>query len=523
MGKLLPNYRKVLIEEIVDNIFSNSSQYYAFASHPIEYVGSVPDVANNDYETTFTNNWYMTFGKKLNSSDIVPVIQKNIWTTNTVYSRYDNTSNTIYANNNYYVVTEPSITGGSYYIYKCIDNANGGVSTVDPSTIGTPTQPSTFETDDGYKWRYITSISSLNYDKFASNDYAPVFTDPTISAAAPDYSGVDVVVISNGGNGYTSYTNGALVSFISNTVLEISSTASGSDNFYVNSGIYIYNSLETVSELKVINDYIVNSSGKYVVLNSSVDTNKINSNTVSNFNYLISPAIVFETDGDSDPIAYCTVNTSTYSIDGVIMLDSGSNISWANVIATSSYGSGANLYAIVPPPGGHGYDAPSELNAKGMAVAFNFANTESNTIPTSNTVYNKIGIIKNPSTLVANIATGTIQKGDTYSSNTFNNLLVANVSPSYTFTKGQVVIGSNSNSRGIVVFSNSSQVHLTCDQTFIDGEFLANTAGSNLTTIAIQTIPDVYTKDLKPIYVENINNINRSDSQSESYKLIVEI
>jgi hypothetical protein len=101
--------------------------------------------------------------------------------------------------------------------------------------------------------------------------------------------------------------------------------------------------------------------------------------------------------------------------------------------------------------------------------------------------------------------------------------MVANVSPSYTFTKGQTIIGANSQARGVVVFSNSTQVFITGDQTFRDGEYVKNTSNTNLTVIQIKNSPDVYTKDLKPIYVENINNINRSDIQTESYKLIVEI
>ena len=101
--------------------------------------------------------------------------------------------------------------------------------------------------------------------------------------------------------------------------------------------------------------------------------------------------------------------------------------------------------------------------------------------------------------------------------------MVANVSPSYTFTKGQTIIGANSQARGAVVFSNSTQVFITGDQTFKDGEYIKDTSGADLTIIEIKTSPDVYTKDLKPIYVENINNINRSDIQTESYKLIVEI
>jgi hypothetical protein len=520
MGKILPTYKKVIIEELVDNIFANSSQYYAFASNPVEYVGATPEVSESDYGSVFQYNWNMLFGKKIKSSDIVPVIEKTIWSTNSVYSMYDNTSESLFEDNNYYVISEPSITGGGYYVYKCIDNSNGAISTIDPGKIGTPTQPSTFETEDGYKWRYISTISSSNYDKFSSDEFAPIYTDPTISASAKNYAGVDVLMIANAGSGYTAYTNGVVQSVQNSTVIQIASTASGSDNFYVNSGIYIYNSIESTSQLKIVSDYVVNSSGKFVFTDTPVNTSLI---TAGISNYLISPAVIFETDGDSDPAAYTIVNTTNFSINEIVVLSPGVNISWANAVIQAGYGSGANIYAIVPPAGGHGFDAVSELNVKGLSVAFSFGNTESNTIVTSNTVYNKVGIIKDPHVLTANIVNGSILKGGVFSTSTFNNLMIANVSPSYTFNKGQTIIGSNSQARGVVVFSNSTQVFITGDQTFIDGEFVKNSSGVELAAIAIQTTPDIYTKDLKPIYVENINNINRSDIQTESYKLIVEI
>lgn len=524
MGKIHPTYKKVLVEEFVDNITANSSQYYAFASHPIEIEGSSPDVSNNDYDSVFTFNWNILFGKKINGNDVVPVISKNIWSANTVYEMYDNTSDTIYSNNNFYAITEPNITGGLYYIYKCINNANGAPSTVNPSSVGTPKQPSTFTTNDGYKWRYISTISSANYDKFSSGEYAPVYTDSTISTFSKNYSGIDVVMITNAGSGYTAYKNNPNTDIVQSnpntTLIQIASDASDSDNFYVNSAIYIYNTLESTSQLRIISDYVVNSSGKFVFTETAVNTSLI---TPGLTKYLISPAVIFESDGDSNPSAYATVNTSTYSILDVVMLNSGSNISWANVSIQAGYGSGANVYAIVPPPGGHGYDAVSELNVKGIAFSFSFANNESNTIPTANIVYNKIGMVKNPYTLVANTTEGSANKGDIYNTATFNNLYVVNVSPSYTFTKGETVIGSNSGSRGVIVFSNSTQAYISCDQTLIEGEYVSNTAGVDLTTISIQTTPDIYTKDLKPIYVENINNINRSNTQTETYKLIIEI
>jgi len=114
MGKILPYYKKAIIDEIIDNITSETSNYYAFASNPIAYTGNTtPEVANSDYETAFTNDWLMLFGKKLKTADIVPFIDKNIWTANTRYDRYDNTSNTLSYDNNYYVISTAYDTAGN--------------------------------------------------------------------------------------------------------------------------------------------------------------------------------------------------------------------------------------------------------------------------------------------------------------------------------------------------------------------------------------------------------------------------
>mgnify|MGYP003341484086 CR=1 FL=1 len=82
MGKILPSYKKAVYDEIVDNIVSNTSYYYAFAANPIPYISTAPAVANNDYATMFTNDWQLLFGKKLANSNFFPVITKNIWVTN---------------------------------------------------------------------------------------------------------------------------------------------------------------------------------------------------------------------------------------------------------------------------------------------------------------------------------------------------------------------------------------------------------------------------------------------------------
>lgn len=519
MGKILPYYKKAIIDEIIDNITSGTSNYYAFAANPIAYTGNTtPEVANSDYQTTFTNDWLMLFGKKLKTADIVPFIEKNIWTANTRYDRYDNTSNTLYYDNNYYVITNAAETGGYYHIYKCIDNDANTNSTINPSSIGTPTQAYTFTTSDGYKWRYISSISSANWDKFSSTDYAPVYANSLIVSSANTYAGVEVLVISNSGNGYNAYTDGIVQSVINSTVIQLQSNASSSASFYTNSGIYIYNTISSTSQLLGVSGYTVNALGNWITLDTPANTTNITAGVTQ---YKISPKVKFYSDG-TEPQAYTNINTTSNSIGSITLLDIGADITWCNVEIQSAYGSGANVYAIVPPPGGHGSNPYSELNLKGLVFGFNFSNTEANTIPAANLVYNKIGIIKNPYALTANISTGIVSKGSAYTANTFDNLL--KVTSTYsTANVGETLIGSNSGARGIVAFANSTVIHLAGDKNFINGEYVSTNAASNVGTITITSSGSIYTKDIIPLYVQNINNVNRSNTQVEAFKINIQI
>ena len=64
MGKLLPSYKKAIYDEIIDNITSNTSHYYAFAANPVAYSNTAPEVSDDDYSTTFINDWQLLFGKQ---------------------------------------------------------------------------------------------------------------------------------------------------------------------------------------------------------------------------------------------------------------------------------------------------------------------------------------------------------------------------------------------------------------------------------------------------------------------------
>lgn len=515
MGTLLPSYKTYLIEELIDNIAGNTSQYYIIASNPVPYTNTVPTLTDDDYTSKFEFNWKMLFGKKIANTDCCPVIDKNLWTTNTIYDAYDNISNTLYTNNNFYVAAPPAIVGGVYNIYKCLDNANGSYSNTNPGNIGTPTQPAPFTTEDGYKWKYITTISNTLYEKFSTDDYIPVVANSLIVDNASDYSGVDNVIITNSGNGYQAYTNGTVQSVVNTTLIQISNTSSSENYYYNNNSIYIYNTSLGSAQLLNISAYVSNSTGKWVYFDSTANTSII---FPAQSEYIISPQVIFETDGDTNPQAYCTVNTFSNTIHTIELLDAGSNITRANVSITSSYGSGAVLYAIVPPPGGHGFSPVSELNVKGISLALTFSNTESNTIPVSNISFNKIALIKNPYSLSN---TGT--KSTQYYSNTFSQCMEVALTPNTSFEVGEVVLGGTSNAQGIVAYSNSSHALIVGDKTFSNGEYIGNTTSDSLTTINILTLGDIYAKDLNPFYIQNINNINRSNTQNESFKIIIQV
>lgn len=513
MSIVVPKFKQSVIDVIEKSLQANTVRYYAFAANPVEYQGSIP---NNTYDTAnaaLIAGQTMMFGKKLSNNNIAPMINNTPWAANTVFAMYDHT-NTSISNSNFYCITPPSEVSGTYNVFKCLYNNNNSRSTEIPDQL----QPSSFTKSDGYIWRYMYSISTTNYNKFATPLYAPVFPNTTIVNTAYQYSGVDVVVVSNNGSGYIAYHDGTVKSVANSTLLQIENTAQPTLNYYTNNAIYIYNNTSSTAQLKTIQLYIANSSGNWVYLNSSANTNNILAGVTQ---YKIVPQVKFNTDGDTQPAGYAVVNTQSNTIQSVVIVEPGYGITRAQAnIITSSVAPPtvtANIYCVIPPPGGHGSDCGSELFTKAIGVNFTFANTESNTIPLDVT-YNKIGIIENPYALNANNT-----KGSQYTSVTFNSVLKASVSPSATFTAGEVVTGNTSQAKAYVVFSNSSTVYLTGDKQFSNNEYIVSANGDISTQMTINTLGDIYTKDIVPVHIQNTDNIERANGQYETFKIIIQV
>lgn len=88
-------------------------------------------------------------------------------------------------------------------VFKCLFNNGGAQSTIKPEiTLGgqLPENPY-IETADGYKWKYLYTIPSGLKNKFFSEKYMPVITDPVVVNNAVE-GRIDIVQILDGGNGY---------------------------------------------------------------------------------------------------------------------------------------------------------------------------------------------------------------------------------------------------------------------------------------------------------------------------------
>ena len=150
--------------------------------------------------------------KRVTSSDVSYVIPRRNWTTGTVYDYYrhdygnritgttttqtsDSGASTLW-DSTFYVMNS------NFDVYKCLDNNDGATSIVEPTTVLTPIQT----TADGYKWKYMYSLSASQQTNFLSTDFMAVSTNSTVSTAAVD-GGIDIVKIKTAGTGGTDGTH----------------------------------------------------------------------------------------------------------------------------------------------------------------------------------------------------------------------------------------------------------------------------------------------------------------------------
>lgn len=211
-------------KSFIESLASNS--LYLFLGRPNPWRNDLEPPLPGYSKQDIARYWDEMIGmKRLIPSEVKNVVKRVNWTLYTIYDEYTHEDPDIW-NKNFYAMNS------KFDVYICIDNNKGAKSTAEPTNKSL----SIFTTSDGYKWKYIYSISISDQLKFLTRNWMPVSINEEVAAVAKD-GGIENIKLYNGGTNY---------SFTANTIV-------------IGDGTGANVSLKT--RLGVIYEYVINNPG----------------------------------------------------------------------------------------------------------------------------------------------------------------------------------------------------------------------------------------------------------------------
>lgn len=462
--------------------------------------------------------------KKITPTQASHVVPRVNWANNTFFNEWDDK----------YVVSLTAAPGSlryfmmtdDYNVYKCIDNNRGANSTVKPTGTGT----SIISTADGYRWKYMYTISAGERTKFLTVDYMPVKTLTADDSSAQwtvqqnaKTSGNGAIhhikVIANGA-GYLHTTN-TFTAVTNTTWFKLKPSASGIDGTYVGSGLFISEGAAAGQLRKIVKYWGANNT---LIVNTAFTTTP---NTSSR--YIISPLVTVRGDSGGTNTSLCTAyvsNTFGGTVRKITVITTGRSYSHANatITANASHGFGATARPIISPLTGHGSDPVDELGGTTIFLNVQTAGAESNTFPTNND-FRLIGILRDPI-----LANGSYANASVIDQTT--RISVELVSGD--FTEDEIVVGSVSGAKArLVYFANTNAartegvakvIRVTTNGnggSFRAGETLTGTISSVTANVVLLTKPALKPHTGLVIYTENREPVLRDPAQTEDFKIAI--
>lgn len=423
--------------------------------------------------------------KKLDSANTIHVIPRISWQYNTVYVAWDDApSDGEIFGDNFYVINS------SYEIFKCLKSP-GTASTVEPALsivfpgfTNEPADYDPFKTSDDYIWRYMGKISSDDVSKFITTSFAPVRTITLPPGHTP-----------TPGDSYWDSLSG-----------------DQQDQYLFQQDCKNY------TEGKIY---------RYVVVSGGSGYNGSNPPTITVHGNGSGAAVEFDiTDGAISEVrvlgeSVMMDSNGTGGTYGEYNSNCGSGYTSAYVTITGGVGSGAQIRAVLSPKNGHGTDPVRELGGFYTECRVLVAGTESGAFPASGP-FRQITMVKNP----LNYGLTTI--ADATALSALKSMTVSDASGS--FATGDIIEGGTSGAQAYVdSFDGTTLLYHQNDSTdYVD--FQVSTAGGEVisnesaVTATIDTLgnPDVQPFSGEVMFIENRIPINRSASQVEDIRFIVE-
>lgn len=180
----------------LDNLTIPESSLYLMLGRPNPWADDKNPPEPLDNEAALAKLWDESIGlKRIFPLDAAPVVRRINWQSFKVYDEYNNQDVDLWEKNFY-------VLNSQFDVYKCIDNAKGSQSIVEP----TGRNLNIFKTQDGYKWKYLYSISVSDQLRFLTRNWMPVRLDPDVALVAKP-GGIEHVKIISGGTDYSVFAN----------------------------------------------------------------------------------------------------------------------------------------------------------------------------------------------------------------------------------------------------------------------------------------------------------------------------
>ena len=483
------------IENFIKNVANTNVSYYVgFGKGNSWDDDELPPNANNSVEAFHYDAQHdLIFGKRVYPSDVSQVTRKLVWRTGVVYDQYNHKDKDLFYRN-YYVINT------SNRVYKCLFNNYGAPSTIMPEgniIIGD------FDTGDGYKWKYIYTLSAALDSKFTTLEYMAVTGDTDVINNAED-GAIHVCLVTNKGSGYIS-ANGQIDEIVSDTVFKVPNTVTSSIVGAYNTSVF-YTGGDPNLGSAIIQNYTTNSSGRYVTTSTPI-TN------IENNRFIITPQVKFTGDGIG-AFAIASVDALHGEISGVHVISRGNYYKYCTteIIANTFFGSGATSYPVMSPKGGHGANNFYELGCRTLGISVTTTRIDNFYDWTS---YRQTTLLYNPRSSL---------NGNTYKNVTFFNYASITTVNDANFIEGEIIKGNISGAYGTFVYATTSRIYLRdIVGTFALSETITGTVSAETAGILSINNRDIIPYSADVLYCKNFSPISRQGIATEQVKLYFSI
>jgi hypothetical protein len=172
-------------------------------SWPTETNPPAPEQSQKAIKDLYKN---MFIAKKITSNDMSPVVERIDWNSGEIYDYYQDDVDMFAIDPNGTITKRFYVKNNFDQVFKCLWNNNRQASTKQPYfEPGTFSTNNIYQSSDGYKWKYMYTITYANKIKFLDDTWMPVPLPNASPNSIDTYSGagsIDVINVTNGGFGY---------------------------------------------------------------------------------------------------------------------------------------------------------------------------------------------------------------------------------------------------------------------------------------------------------------------------------